>query len=169
MHKDNLEKIEIHHRITELFNLTDNSFVRSDNRMHAYKLAQPAPKVRNKFAQLAILFVVILSPWLTITTILKIGDIDRASVYVSLAHGMEHPTGVDRPMENAAQCYRYTSNDDDDDQVAPTTDDRITKTGDWRAVPSRRGTNRVSQRSFIWSRLSFWSSSTEASPDASSS
>jgi hypothetical protein len=47
-------------------------------------------------------------------------------VYVSLAPGMEHPAGVDPSMENAAWCYPYTSRDDDADQVAPTTDDRIT-------------------------------------------
>ena len=42
---DNLEKPEIQQRINELFHLGDSSFVRSDNRMHAYKLVQPAPKV----------------------------------------------------------------------------------------------------------------------------
>jgi hypothetical protein len=42
--RDNLEKPEIQRRINELFNLRDSSFVRSDNRMHAYKLGRPAPK-----------------------------------------------------------------------------------------------------------------------------
>jgi len=42
---ENLEKSEIQQRINELFNLGDNSFVRSDNRMHAYKLGRLAPKV----------------------------------------------------------------------------------------------------------------------------
>jgi len=42
---------------------------------------------------------------------------DRASVYVSLAPGMEHPAGVDPPMENIARCYQYTSSSDDADQV----------------------------------------------------
>ena len=51
---------------------------------------------------------------------LYIGDIDRVSVYVSLALGMEQPVGVDPPMENVACCYQYTSSDDDGDQVAPT-------------------------------------------------
>jgi hypothetical protein len=51
MHRDKLDKTEIHCRISELFNLADSNFVRSDNQMHAYKLAQPASKVRNKFAQ----------------------------------------------------------------------------------------------------------------------
>jgi len=60
MQKDNLEKLEIEHKINELFNLADSNFVCSDNRMHAYKLGRPAPKVKNKFAQLAILFIVVL-------------------------------------------------------------------------------------------------------------
>ena len=46
-------------------------------------------------------------------------------MYVSLAPGMKHLEGVDPPMENAARCNRYTSSDDDIDQVAPTTDDRV--------------------------------------------
>jgi hypothetical protein len=53
MHQDNLEKPEILRRINELFNLADNNFVRSDNRMHAYKLGRPAPKV--KLTQLVML------------------------------------------------------------------------------------------------------------------
>ena len=60
MHKDNLEKLEIQRGINELFNLADSNFMHSDNRMHTYKLGRPAPKVKNKFAQLAILFVVVL-------------------------------------------------------------------------------------------------------------
>ena len=60
MHKDNLEKPEIQCQINELFNLADNSFVRSDNRMHAYKLGRPAPKVRNEFTRLASLLTIIL-------------------------------------------------------------------------------------------------------------
>ena len=49
MHRDNLEKREIQQRINELFNLADNSFIRSDNQMHAYKLGRPAPKVIEVF------------------------------------------------------------------------------------------------------------------------
>ena len=41
----NLEKPKIQQRINELFNLGDSSFVRSDNRMLAYKLGRLAPKV----------------------------------------------------------------------------------------------------------------------------
>jgi len=51
IHRDNLEKPEIQRRINELFHLADNSFVRSDNRMHAYKLSRPAPKVVEIFLQ----------------------------------------------------------------------------------------------------------------------
>ena len=46
-------------------------------------------------------------------------------MYVSLVLGMEHPVGVDPPMDNAARCYQYTSSDEDDDLPAPTTDDRV--------------------------------------------
>jgi len=35
MKKESLEKTEVHHRISELFN--DSGFVRSNDRMHAYK------------------------------------------------------------------------------------------------------------------------------------
>ena len=38
MHRDSSEKSEIQRRINELFNLADNSFVRSDDGMHAFKL-----------------------------------------------------------------------------------------------------------------------------------
>jgi len=60
MHKDNLEKLEIQCKINKLFNLANSSFVRSDNRMHAYKLGRPAPKVKHEFTRLAILLVVVL-------------------------------------------------------------------------------------------------------------
>ena len=46
-------------------------------------------------------------------------------MYVLLAPGMEHQMGVDPPMENAARCYRYTSSDDDADQVVLTTNERV--------------------------------------------
>jgi len=45
MHQDSLEKSDIQWRMKELFNLTDNNFVCSDDRMHAFKLGRPAPKV----------------------------------------------------------------------------------------------------------------------------
>ena len=46
-------------------------------------------------------------------------------VYVSLAPGMEHPVGVDPPMDNAARCYWYTSSNEDENRPAPTIDDRV--------------------------------------------
>jgi hypothetical protein len=39
---------------------------------------------------------------------------------------MEHPAGVDPPMDNAARCYRYTSSNKDENRPAPTTDYRVT-------------------------------------------
>jgi len=50
MHRDNLEKPEIQRRINELFNLADSSFVRNDDRMRAYKLGRPAPKVNDNLS-----------------------------------------------------------------------------------------------------------------------
>ena len=46
-------------------------------------------------------------------------------MYVSLAPSMDHPTGVDPPADNAARCYQYTSSDEDQSRLAPTTDDRV--------------------------------------------
>ena len=45
MHRYSLEKSETQRLMNELFNLADNNFVRSDDRMHAFKLGRPAPKV----------------------------------------------------------------------------------------------------------------------------
>ena len=45
---DGLEKAEVQQLMNELFNLSDDNFVRSGDRMHAFKLGRPAPKV-NKF------------------------------------------------------------------------------------------------------------------------
>jgi len=54
MHRDGLEKSEVQRLMNELFNLTDDIFVRSDDRMHASKLGRPAPKV-NEYLCLFIL------------------------------------------------------------------------------------------------------------------
>ena len=40
-----LEKIEVQQLLNELFNFADNSFVRGGDRVQAYKLGRPAPKV----------------------------------------------------------------------------------------------------------------------------
>jgi len=45
MSPDGLEKAEVQQLMNELFNFTDDNFVRSSNRMHAFKLGRPAPKV----------------------------------------------------------------------------------------------------------------------------
>ena len=60
-------------------------------------------------------------------------------MYVSLAPDMEHPTGVDPPVDNAARCYRYTSSDEDDDRPAPTTDDRVAGKRQMAMGPSQVG------------------------------
>jgi len=52
MKKERIEKVEVHHRINKLFNLSDSNFVASDDRMHAYKLAQPQPKVTENSLEL---------------------------------------------------------------------------------------------------------------------
>ena len=46
-------------------------------------------------------------------------------MYVSLAPGMDHPAGVDPPVDNAARCLQYTSSDKDQRRPASTTDDRV--------------------------------------------
>jgi hypothetical protein len=46
-------------------------------------------------------------------------------MYVSLAPGMDHPAGVDPPVDNAARCLQYTSSDEDQSRPASTTDDRV--------------------------------------------
>jgi len=40
-----LEKTEVQQLMNELFNLSDDNFVQSDDQMHAFKLGRPAPKV----------------------------------------------------------------------------------------------------------------------------
>jgi len=40
-----LEKAEVQQLLNELFNFADDSFVRSGDRMQAFKLGRPAPKV----------------------------------------------------------------------------------------------------------------------------
>jgi len=42
---DRLEKADVQQLMNELFNLSDDNFVRSSDRMHAFKLGQPTPKV----------------------------------------------------------------------------------------------------------------------------
>jgi len=114
MHRDSLEKSKIQRLMNELFNLADNKFVRSDDRMHAFKLGRPAPKVNGHLGLFVLLFEYynLLTDDLSLF-VLQIGDIDRCSVYVSLAPGMDHPAGVDPPADNAARCPQYTSSDED--------------------------------------------------------
>ena len=55
----------------------------------------------------------------------QIGDVDRCAVYVSLAPGMENPTGIDPPEGDAARCPQYTSSEEEHNHPAPTTEDRV--------------------------------------------
>jgi len=57
--------------------------------------------------------------------LLQIGDIDRCAVYISLALGMENPAGMDPPEEDAAECPRYTSSEEEQNRHTPTTEDRV--------------------------------------------
>ena len=57
--------------------------------------------------------------------LLQIGDIDRCAVYVSLALGMENPTGMDPPEGDAARCPQYTSSEEEQNRPTPTTEDRV--------------------------------------------
>jgi len=45
MKKERLERIEVHCRINELFNLADAGYAPSSYLMHVYKLARPPSKV----------------------------------------------------------------------------------------------------------------------------
>jgi len=57
--------------------------------------------------------------------LLQIGDVDRCAVYVSLAPGMENPTGMDPPEDDAARCPQYTSSEEEQNHPTPTTEDRV--------------------------------------------
>jgi hypothetical protein len=45
MSPEGLEKTEVQQLMNELFNLTDDNFVQSGDRMHAFKFGRPARKV----------------------------------------------------------------------------------------------------------------------------
>ena len=44
---------------------------------------------------------------------------------MSLAPGMDHPAGVDPPVDNAARCLEYTNSDEDQRRPVSTTDARV--------------------------------------------
>jgi len=56
---------------------------------------------------------------------LQIGDVDRCTVYVSLAPGMEDPAREDLPEGNTARCTRYTSSEEEQAHPVPTTEERV--------------------------------------------
>ena len=57
--------------------------------------------------------------------LLQIGDVDRCTVYVSLAPGMENPAGEVPPEEDAARCTHYTSSEEDQARPVPTSEERV--------------------------------------------
>jgi len=57
--------------------------------------------------------------------LLQTGDVDRCAVYISLAPGMENPAGIDPPEDDAAECPRYTSSEEEQNRPAPTTEGRV--------------------------------------------
>ena len=61
---------------------------------------------------------------------------DRCAVYVSLAPGMENPAGMDPPEEDAARCPQYTSSEEEQNLLAPTTEDRVAGKRPMAAEPS---------------------------------
>jgi len=72
--------------------------------------------------------------------LLQIGDVDRCIVYISLAPGMENPTGEDPPEDDAARCTRYTSSEEEQSHPAPTTEDRVAGKRPIAADPSPAAT-----------------------------
>jgi len=68
--------------------------------------------------------------------LLQIGDVDRCTVYVSLAPGMENPAGEDPLEEDAARCTHYTSSEEDQARPVPTTEDRVAGKRPMPADPS---------------------------------
>jgi len=68
--------------------------------------------------------------------VLQIGDVDWCAVYISLAPGMENPAGIDPPEDDAAECPRYTSSEEEQKRPAPTTEDRVARKRLLAADPS---------------------------------
>jgi len=128
-----LEKAEVQQLLNELFNFADDSFVRSGDRMQAFKLGRPAPKV---MSLTDFTFLVLVLPVVDLSLIvLQIGDVNRCAVYISLAPGMENPAGVDPPEDDAARCPQYTSSEEQNRPV-PTTEDRVVGKRPLAADPS---------------------------------
>ena len=68
--------------------------------------------------------------------LLQIRDVDRCTVYISLAPGMENPAGEDPPEDNTARCTRYTSSEEEQNYPALTTEDRVAGKRPMAADPS---------------------------------
>ena len=68
--------------------------------------------------------------------LLQIGDIDRCSVYVSLAPSMEQPAEMDPAVDDAARCPQYNSSEEEKNRPAPTTEDRVAAKRPMAAEPT---------------------------------
>jgi len=78
--------------------------------------------------------------------LLQIGDINRCVVYISLAPGMENPAGMDPPEDDAAECPRYTSSEEEQNRPAPTTEDRVAGKRPLVADPSPAESSKAPKR-----------------------
>ena len=121
MRSEILEKAEVQQLLNELFNFADGGFIRGSDRVQAFKLGRPAPKVCSRFC----FSIRISSAVDSSLLLLQIGDVDRCTVYVSLAPGMENPAGEVPPEEDAARCTHYTSSEEDQARPVPTSEERV--------------------------------------------
>ena len=87
-----------------------------------FRSGQPAPKV---CCRLFCFSIRISSAADSSLLLLQIGDVDRCTVYVSLAPGMESPAGEDPLEEDAARCTHYTSSEEEQARPVPTTEERV--------------------------------------------
>jgi len=121
MRSEILEKAEVQQLLNELFNFADGGFIRGSDRVQAFKLGRPTPKVCSRFC----LIIRISSAVDSSLLLLQVGDVDRCAVYVSLAPGMENPVGEVPPEEDAARCAHYTSSEEDRARPVPTSEERV--------------------------------------------
>jgi hypothetical protein len=99
MRSEILEKAEVQQLLNELFNFADGGFTRSSDRVQAFKLGRPAPKVCSIARLIILMSSAVGSPLL----LLQVGDVDRCVVYASLAPGMEDPVGEVPSEEDRAR------------------------------------------------------------------
>ena len=155
MHRDNVEKPEIQRRFNELFNLADSNFVRSDNRMHTYKLGRPTPKVK-----LTKLVMFVNHQSLPLSSFHHYLTDQRYSPSISVCiTGPRHgaPSGG-RPA-GGQRCSVLPTHQQQRRGQTTNTDHRLQghrkETDGQRAIPSRGGAGRIGTRNLHWTRLGF--------------